>query len=181
MQVVWPSAEDPAPGFIERFELGEGESAYVFGTRYDIAGALFDGDSLGDGHVIEYFVVTGRPGTWRCTRLMQHEDVVYSQPLEPIGHVPAVQVDAAGSSVTKPPRWSSRSAAIWPTDAGEPMLFVGQVAGRRENEATAALSAGGTLYLFRSRQLEDRFALVDQDASEQSAEEHYAVEEEFGS
>jgi hypothetical protein len=124
--------------------------------------------------------VTGGPGTWRCTRLMQHEDVVYSQPLEPIGHVPAVQVDAAGSSVSKPPRWSSRSAAIWPTDAGEPMLFIGQVAGR-ENEATAALSAGSTLYLFGSRQREDRFALVDQDTSEQSAEEHYAIEEEFDS
>ena len=180
MQVVWPSAEDPAPVFVERFELGEGESAYVFGTRYEIAGALFDGDSLGDGHVIEYFVVTGRPSTWRCTRLMQHEDVVYALPLEPIGHVPAVQVDAAGSSVGKPPRWSSRSAAIWPTYASEPMLFVGQVAGR-ENEATAAPVAGGTLYLFRSRQREDRFALVDQDTSEQSAEEHYAVEEEFDS
>jgi len=134
MEVVWSSAEDPAPVFVGSFELGEGESAYLFVTRYDIAGALFDGDSLGDGHVIEYFVVTGRPGTWRCTRLMQHEDVVYSQPLEPIGHVPAAQVDATASSAGKPPRWSSRSAAIWPTDAGEPMLFVGQVAAR-ENEA----------------------------------------------
>jgi hypothetical protein len=180
MQVVWSSAEDPAPVFVESFELGEGESAYLFVTRYDIAGALFDGDSLGDGHVIEYFVVTGRPGAWRCTRLMQHEDVVYSLPLEPIGHVPAVKVDAAACSVGKPPRWSSRSAAIWPTDAGEPMLFVGQVAGR-ENEATAAPSAGGTLYLFRSPQREARFALVDQDTSEQSAEEHYAVEEELDS
>ena len=60
------------------------------------------------------------------------------------------------------------------------MLFVGQVAGR-EDEATAAPSASGTLYLFRSPQREDRFALVDQDTSEQSAEEHYAVEEAFDS
>ena len=180
MRVVWPSAEDPTPVFFESFELGGGESAYVFGTRYDIAGALFDGDPLGDGHIVEYFVVTGGPGTWRCTRLMQHEDVVYSEPLEPIGHVPALQVDAAGSSVRKPPRWSSQDAAIWPTDAGEPMLFVGQGAGR-ENEATAAPSAGGTLYLFRSHRRADRFALVDQDTSEQSAEEHYAIEDEFGS
>lgn len=179
MQVVWASAEDPVPIFIESLELGEGESAYIFGTRYDLAEALFDGESLGDGHIVEYFVVTGRAGTWRCARLMQHEDVVYSQRLEPIGHVPAVQVDAAGSSARKPPRWSSRSAAIWPTDAGEPMLFVGQVAG--ENETTTAPSGGGALYLFRSRQREDRFALVDQNTSEQSAEEHYAVEEEFDS
>jgi hypothetical protein len=60
------------------------------------------------------------------------------------------------------------------------MLFIGQVAAR-ENEATAAPSAGRTLYLFRSRQREDRFTLVDEDPSEQSAEEHYAIEEEFGS
>lgn len=180
MHVVWPSAEDPTPVFVQSLDLGEGESAYIFRTRYDLAGALFDGESLGEGHVIEYFVVTGHPDTWRCTRLMQHEDIVYSQPLEPIGHLPAVEVDAAANSVGKPPRWSSRSAAIWPTDAGEPMLFVGQVAARA-NEVTAAPSTRGTLYVFRSRQREDRFALVDQDTSEQSAEEHYAIEEEFDS
>jgi hypothetical protein len=180
MQVVWPSAEDPAPAFVASFELGEGESAHIFGTRYDIAGALFEGDPLGDGHVIEYFVVTGRPSTWQCRRLMQHEDVVYSQPRDPIGHVPAAQVDAAVNSVRNPPRWTSRSSAIWPTDAGEPMLFLGQVA-TRENEATAAACTSGTLYLFRSHQPEDRFTLVDQETSEQSVEEHYAVEEEFDS
>ena len=104
MQVVWPSAEDPAPVFVETFELGDGESVYVFGTRYEIAGALFDGDSFGEGHVNEYFVVTGRPSASRCSRLMQHEDVVYSLPLEPIGHVPAVQVDAAATSMREPPQ-----------------------------------------------------------------------------
>lgn len=177
MQVVWSSAEDPAPVFVQSFQLGEGGTAWVFEERYEIAGALFDGDSLGDGHVIEYFVVTGGPATWRCTRLMQHEDVVYSAPLEPIGHVPANQVDAADRSISERPRWNSRTAAIWPTYAGDPMQFVGQVA-QPANDATATPLAGATLYLFRSHHGEDRFALVNQDTSEQSAEEHYAIEEE---
>lgn len=179
MEVSWPSMEDPTPVFVESFELQEGRRAYVFGARYDIAGALFDGDSLGDGHIVEYFVVTPGLGSWRCARLMQHEDVVYSATLEPAGHVPAGEVDAPERSMGEPPRWISRTAAIWPTHGSEPMLFVGQAA-LPANNLTGTLRAGTTIYLFRSHDGEDDFfALVDQLTSEQSAEEHYAMEEEF--
>ena len=98
-----------------------------------------------------------------------------------MGHLPAMQVSPVGLSLGEPPRWASRSDATWPTYAGEPMLFVGQVA-LPENDVTRALLTWDvTLYLFRSRSGErDSFALVVQHSSEQSAEDHYSVEEEFG-
>ena len=70
------------------------------------------------------------------------------------------------------------TAAIWPTYSGDTMQFVGQVA-PPANDATATPLTGVTLYLFRSHDGEDHFALVIQDTSEQSAPEHYALEEEF--
>lgn len=182
MPVQWSSEEEPIPVFVARFDApldGLEGDLYLFGARYDTADALIDGSPVGDGHVVEYFLVERASAAWRSRRLLQRTSVTYSEADEHDDYAPARQIDQAKLSLGRPPRWESTSEAVWPNTLGNPMLFVGQIR-LPENEVTRTLLTWDTtLYLFWLRiEGSDHFKLVEQNVGEQSAEDHYAQEEE---
>ena len=183
MSVRWTTEDDPAPVFVERFpaplDRADGHLD-LFGARYDIADALFDGASLGHGHLVEYFLVERPGGAWRARRLLQRRSVTYSEGDEVDDYLPAGEVDAQTLCVGRPPRWEAKSEAVWPTASGGPMLFVGQTR-LPENEVTRTLLTWDrSLYLFWLRvEGSDHFKLVAQPVGRQTAEDHYSIEEEW--
>lgn len=182
MPVQWSSVEEPVPVFVARFDAphdGLEDDLYLFGARYDTADALIDGSPVGDGHIVEYFLVERADDAWRSRRLLQRTSVTYSEADERDDYAPARQIDQAKLSLGRPPRWESKSEAVWSTTLGNPMLFVGQ-SRLPENDVTRTLLTWDTtLYLFWLRiEGSDHFKLVEQNVGEQSAEDHYAQEEE---
>lgn len=182
MSVQWSSVQDPVPVFIARFDPpldGLEDDLYLFGARYDTADALIDGTPIGRGHIVEYFLVERATAAWRSRRLLQRESVTYSEADEHHDHAPARQIDHATLSLGRPPRWESKSEAVWPTILGNPMLFVGETRLPENDVTRTLLTWDTTLYLFWLRiEGNDHFKLVEQNVGEQSAEDHYAQEEE---
>ena len=181
MPVQWSSGRGPIPVYIAQFDAafeGLGD-LFLFGARYDTAEALFDGAPVGEGHIVEYFLVQRATAAWRSRRLLQRGSVTYFEADEHDDHAPARQIDQAKLSLGRPPRWESKSEAVWPSTLGNPMLFVGQTRLPDNDVTRTLLTWDVTLYLFVLR-LEgtDHFKLIEQNVIEQSAEDHFAQEEE---
>lgn len=184
MSVEWPVDDDPILVFVDRFRspVASSDGLFLFGARYDIAGALFEGEPLADeGWMVEFFLVESLTGAWRGRRLAQRGDIAFSEGDDVDGWVAATEVDQAKRSLSAPPRWASaKSDAHWPTADGQPMVFLAQTRLPDNDVTRTLLSWNDTLYLFW---LEDegrhRFKLMEQDGGQQSVEDHYALEDEW--
>jgi len=132
----------------------------------------------GEGHFLEYFVLEGSSADgWVLYRLLQRASVTHSEENEPGDYLTARDVDAASQSVEAPPRWKASEAA-WPTYAGAPMKFLGQVHLPENDVTRALLNWDWNVYLFWTyANGANRFKIIDQPTDLQTAEEHYADEE----
>lgn len=177
MALEWLSRREPVPVFMGLFVIPPAEiRAFLFGARYLVSEVLCDGETLGDGqgHFLEYFVVEATSaGGWVLHRLLQRASVAYSEDEEPDDYLPAREVDAARHSVQAPPQWKA-SEAEWPTHAGAPMKFLGQLELPDSEVTRSLLTWNESVYLFWTHaDGANLFKLTEQHADLQTAEEHY--------
>jgi hypothetical protein len=183
MSISWrKNASDIQPVFIDSFSSGRSDEPGVvvlFGASYDLLDGEFDGESLGEGHFLEFFVFLKHTSRdWAHFRLVQGAGVVFSSGSERNDYLPidGMRVEDV-AFVEKPPRWNSPSSAIWPTKDGVPMVFVGQVTFPKKRAGAECLTSNCTVYLFMtSASGVSVFKLVEQRLNVQTAEDHYASE-----
>ena len=182
MDVEWTSNEGAVPVHLAHFRFARHDDSvdcHLFGARYSLAEAVVGGDSVGSGYFIEYVVAEQSESAWTLHRLVQRASVTYSEREEQADYIPATDIrNPAELSVQQPPVWKAEDA-IWPKCAGMPMTFLGQI-NLPETEMTRELLTWGLdVYLFVGMTDGLHFKVVEQDVTEQTAEEHY--EEEDGS
>lgn len=179
--IEWKEPVRPKLVYIDTIDVATGAARMkvsLFGTRHDLADVLLAGNPYSGGFFVEYIIgAQNDGGALSIRRLVQHGSVPYSAVSEKNDSVPSSEVkDKEKRSLSGRPRWKA-SEAEWPTLRGEPMLFVGQTYIPKTRVATKYLSAGVNVYVFWRRVHEvDYFKIVDQDADQQTAEEHYAQE-----
>jgi hypothetical protein len=170
LPVSWTSEFPPSPVFVAQFTIAPERDVWLFRASYSLTEALVDGDELGGGYFVEYFVADEDAAqTWAVHRLLQRESVTYAESDERDDYVAAADVGNQGAlSIHGPPAWVAADP-IWPTQAGNPMQFVGQ----------RAVDEGAfELYLFWVRAgAGNVFKIVEQERGAQSAESHYEDEE----
>ncbi len=185
MRIEWSSSAAPVPVFLGKLPAANAEGGgelYIFGARYELSDALIDGQLLGPGYFVEYFVVWEKsPGEWDVQRLLQHRSVTYSEIDEPRDYVAAESVtDQEALCLNDMPRWKG-SEAEWPTCDKRPMLFHGQLALPDTKVARDLFTWGVNIYLFSAQRGGSRlFKIVEQETDLQTAEEHYASESDGG-
>jgi hypothetical protein len=171
MSISWLKNERQIePVFLDRFICAgpdESSSVLFLGAKYELLDGLFDGEPLGVGHFLEFFVFRKQPsGNWIVERLVQKSGAVFSSVSERNDYLP--------------PRWNSQSTAIWPIHDGTPMVFVGQVTFPDDQATAELLTSDSTAYLFKSQKSDaSTFKLVEQRLNAQTADEHYALEMEM--
>jgi hypothetical protein len=183
MAIEWSSKGNPSPVFLSAFATSmiatHADWVFLFGVRYDLAEVLVGGQSLGSGHFIEFIVAfRDSDGEWKIQRLLQRQSVTFSATDEAHDYVAAASIDQPHRlSVKRSPRWKE-SDAVWPTDGGGPMIFIGQVV-LPETELTRVLFTWGmNVYLFRSNRTSiGSVKVVIQEIEAQTAEGHYEEEE----
>jgi hypothetical protein len=181
LPIDWSCASDPVPVYLARFRTSKDlavPNVFLFGARYNLVEALLEGESLGAGNFVEYFVVCGRPeASWSLHRLLQRQSVTFSEVDEAKDYVPADTVTNLSNLVVhRLPCWESESDAAWPTNHGKPMIFLGQIA-LPETKLTRALFTWGiSVYLFWSPNGRDSFKVITQASGVQTADEHYESE-----
>jgi hypothetical protein len=180
LPLVWRAERQSRPMYLGRVARSQGDEGpvEVFGVRYDLSDALVGDESLGEGWLVEYVLVsTTPPDQRRVLRLIQRQGVTYAASDDDADHVDAIDVaDVRAHSLRQPPRWKAK-AAQWPTHRGRPMRFLGQIrvpdiAPMREHFIWDV-----DIFIFDTEDGAHRFQIVQQDLAEQPAEEHYADEE----
>jgi hypothetical protein len=185
--VEWLNVPKIEPLFLRAFDLRpiseRTHLAFLFGARYNLEDALVDGESYGDGFFVEYFVVDKPSGEWTLHRLLQRGSVAYTESDESRAdpqYLPACEIkDPAVHSLRRPPAWKA-SAASWPTHRGLPMQFIGQMTLPKTELTSSLFTWGDTAYLFVA--VGDGrlvYKLFEQETHGQTAEEHYALEDEI--
>jgi hypothetical protein len=181
MRIEWSSKADPVPVFLGKLPASDAQGCsglYIFGARYELSDALIDGQSLGLGYFVEYFVIWEKSvGEWAVHRLLQHQSVTFSEVDEPRDYVAAkVVADRKALCPNGLPRWKD-SEAVWPTCDKKPMTFHGQLALPDTKVARDLFTWGLSIYLFSAqRHGSIFFKIVGQEADFQTAEEHYVSE-----
>lgn len=175
MEVAWRTDRRPELVYVNRFRVPRYPDVHLLGARYELDDALIGGDSLGEGHFVEYFVAVQRSEGYSLQRLLQTRSVTYSDGDEKGDYLPAAAVsDQARLSLHAAPDWKA-SEAVWPTIGNDPMLFVGQI-DLSETEITRRfLTWDVSVFLFMSRHEPARFKVVEQHGF-QAADEHYRNE-----
>lgn len=177
--IEWLSDKPPIPVILGAFSATEvGGEIFVLGARYALTEARIEGRSYDQGFFVEYFVVNETlPGEWKTRRLLQRGGLTYAQSDDCQGFVAARAIQDPGvQSSFDPPRWKA-SAAIWPTHNGQPMRFLGQLALTDSAVARTLFTWGVNAYLFTAQADNDlQFQIFEQEANQQTAEEHYADE-----
>jgi hypothetical protein len=186
MPVEWQSVPTPEPVFLRTFDIPRAghrrDTVFLFGARYSVADALVGGESFGEGYFVEYFVVEeAHDGSWIVHRLRQRGSVAYTESEESRDDPDYVQAeeitDPAAFALHTPPIWK-RSEALWPTYAGTPMQFIGQIEIPDTELTRNLLSSGQTVYLFSAEAPDhSHYKIFEQDTHAQTAEEHYELEE----
>jgi hypothetical protein len=180
MHVEWISTERPTPVYVEHFTMQRPDQVidlHLLAVRYQLADALVGGDSLGEGHFLEYFVAERSSDKWAAHRLLQRASVTYSENEEESDYVPAAGVeDPAALSLNVPPLWMAEDA-VWPTLDARPMMFVGQTEFPETTLTRELLTWGINAYLFSNATSNLQFKIVEQEVSTQTANEHYGEEE----
>lgn len=178
LPVTWSSQREPVPVYLARFPSADppADDVFLFGMRHNLADALLEGESLGTGHFVEYIVVRADlGGGWKIHRLIQRQSVTFSEAEEKKDYMQASTLRER-SYVNEAPRWESEGDALWPTNNGEPMIFLGQVALPETKLTRAFFTWGMSVYLFQGRNCGGVFKIVVQPRGEQTAEEHYESE-----
>ncbi len=179
LPITWSSERDPVPVYLARFPSADppGGDIFLFGMRHNLADALLEGESLGTGHFVEYVVVRAEMGGgWKAHRLLQRQSVTFSEADEKKDYIQASTLRGRRFVVDEAPRWESEGDAIWPTNNGEPMVFLGQVALPETKLTRAFLTWGMSVYLFQSCDSGGGFKVVAQPRGAQTVEEHYESE-----
>ena len=181
MTIKWSSTSNPIPVFLDSFVTPQAAAAdrvFLFGARYDLAEALVGGESLAPGYFVEFFVIRRGSNTWNLHRLLQRKSVTFSATDETLDYLDARSVnDPNKVSVNRAPHWKV-SDAVWPTNRGVPMMFLGQVAPPETTLTRSLFMWGSDVFLFwDGRSGLDVFKLVQQDIGAQTADEHYDAEE----
>lgn len=180
MRIGWTSESAPVPVFLSRLHGADvvGAELYVFGARYELSDALIDGQSLGAGYFIEFFVVWEEaPGRWTVRRLLQHQSITFSETGESGDYIAAEDIrDQMLLCSRELPIWKT-SEAVWPTCGDRPMKFVGQFSLPDTKVARDLFTWGENIYLFWAQTGSSVvFKIVEQEADFQTADEHYASE-----
>lgn len=184
LAIKWKTWREPELIFVDQFSLLQPDSpdvrdAYLFGMRIELLGAELDGALMGEGYVVEFLVLEMSANRESCAhRLRQQSSVTFSDLDEPKDYLPAASIgNAAKFSTGEKPKWKGL-VAVWPTIGGQPMIFVGQVTLRENAITRSLLTWDAVVYLFwLPTSVGSRFKIVTQKPSEQTADEHYALEE----
>lgn len=182
MEIKWTTTTDPIPIYLGSFRcpVPGCEDLHVFGTRHELSEALIDGESLGPGYFLEFVVTWKDKGEyWVAKRLLQHQSVTYSEARERGDYVGASGVFGQEAlCITARPVWKA-SEATWPTSQGKPMQFVGQISLPDTQSTRELFTWGFNVYVFCAhRDGAPVVKIVTQEASFQTAEEHYALEDD---
>jgi hypothetical protein len=181
MPVEWRSVPAPEPVFLRTF----GPDVMLFGARYPMSEVLMDGEPFAsDGHVLEYYLLDrGKDGHWTLHRLHQRGSpgtVAYAEVDDSAEDIPAIDIeDVAALSVGSAPAWNATEAS-WPTYRGSPMRFVGQIHLPETDVTRDWLAWGQTVYVFATEGPDQaHYKIFMQQTSAQTAEQHYALEDEL--
>ena len=186
-RLEWLSAPSPEPVFLRMFDVAgladSSDAVFVFGARYDLTTVLADGESYDEGFFVEYLLVEHERENSVLHRLTQRGGIAYTEAGESFDapdYVPAHEIrDPAALSLRSRPHWKA-SDAYWPTHGGVPMQFVGQMALPKNDVTSSLFTWGETFYLFGATDAGRRlFKVFEQETHGQTAEEHYALEEEI--
>jgi hypothetical protein len=181
MRIEWTSRAAAVPVFLGKLPASDAEGGrelFIFGARYKLSEALIDGQSLGPGYFVEYFVVREESvGKWVVHRLLQHQSVTFCEADEPGDYAAAsLVVDRNTLCQGGPPRWK-HSEAVWPTHDQKPMTFRGQLTLPDTQVARDLFTWGLNIYLFSAEPVRSIvFKIIEQETDFQTADEHYASE-----
>lgn len=182
--ISWPSKLHVPPVFLGQFGFSSSEDrsrprdAYVFGVRLDFDRAEFTDFPVPNSYFVQYAVVEFPSGTTHW--LMQLKDnAAYASLYEKIDCIGATEIKRADElSLGARPRWK-QSEAEWATYQGKPMKFVGQI-DLPENIVTRKFFTWDvSIFLFHQSSGPGQvFKITEQSITWQTAEEHYAMEQE---
>jgi hypothetical protein len=181
LAVHWSSTSEPIPVYLASFRMSDrsdGRNIFLFGARYNLSEVALDSVSLGTGYFVEYFVVYENPDdNWKLHRLLQQRSVTFSETGDVKDYLPADTVaDPHGLSIHHPPRWESRNDAVWPTNHGKPMVFLGQTSLPETEVSRALFTWDVVIYLFWDPSNVETFKVLEQSCDAQTAERHYESE-----
>ncbi len=153
---------------------------FLVGRRYELNRVSPLPPELVGANFVEFSVLheSEVPAEWTTHRLAQHENVPYSDgEFREYDVLPARSIkNPASLCLTSPPVWKTE-AALWPTELGQPMMFVGQVTVVENEVAKACFTWDISVFLFHGAATgQHRFQVVTQDLLLQTASEHYRSE-----
>ena len=181
--IKWPKGLEIPPVFLGQFRIPPGQDrsgpldVYVFGFRLDFDRAAFSDFPVPHVYFVEYAVVEFPSETTHW--LKQRNSTTYSSLDEKKDHIAAAEIKrVAELSLAPPPRWK-QSEAEWATHQGQPMRFVGQI-DLPENDVTRKfLTWDKSVFVFwQPIRAGSVYKITTQSISAQTAEEHYAMEQE---
>ena len=182
--IRWPKGLEVPPVFLGQFAIPPGEDrsslldVYVFGFRLELNRAEFSDFPVPDSFFVEYAVTEfpSRKTHWLSQRMY---NTTYSSIFEKKDCTPATEIKRVDKlSLGRRPRWK-KSEAEWATYQGQPMRFVGQI-DLPENDVTRKFLTWdkSVLVFWQSIVAGSVYKITTQGISLQTAEEHYAMEEE---
>ena len=182
--IKWLDGLEVPPVFLGQFRIPPHEDragcldVFLFGFRLELDRAAFSDFPVPDCHFVEYAVVElpSRKTHWLSQRMY---NTTYSSLFEKKDCMPATQVKRVGElSLDRRPRWK-KSEAEWATYQGQPMKFVGQIDLPENNVTRKFLTWDKSVFVFWQPSCADSvYKITTQSISAQTAEEHYAMEQE---
>ena len=181
--ITWPKGLEVPPVFLGQFAIPSGEDRsgprdmYVFGFRLDLDKSDFSDDTYG-GFFVEYAVVEfpSEKTHWLSQRM---DNTTYSSLYEKKDCMWAYEIKRVDElSLGSRPRWK-KSEAEWATFQGNPMRFVGQIDLPENNVTRKFFTWDKSTFLFwQPSATGSVYKITTQNISAQTAEEHYAKEQE---
>lgn len=151
-------------------------SIKVFGAKVD-TGQIWDGIKLFCNQLL---VIDDTANTRTKYQLAQHNNTVYSvsddQVCEQVGDMFEI---GKIRCLNRPPKWKHADASI-PMCDGETWFFLGQFFAAKSKLINHYFGSGQSIYLFALASGDTlKFQAFMQDTSEQTAEDHYRLEEQM--
>lgn len=151
-------------------------SITVFGAKVD-TGQMWNNIKLFRN---ELLVVDDTGSTRTEYQLAQHNNCVYSVPNDQVCEEMGDMFDIGKiRCLRRPPKWKHADASI-PMHGGETLLFLGQFYAANSKLMNQYFGSGQSIYLFTLASGDTlKFQAFMQDTSEQTAEDHYRLEEQM--
>ena len=182
--IKWPKGLKIPPVFLGQFRVPSDEDCsalldvYVFGFRLDFDRAEFSDFPVPNSYSVEYAVVEFPSGTTHWLRQWK-DNVAYSSLYEKNDCINATEIKRVDElSLGARPRWK-KSEAEWAKYQDQPMKFVGQI-DLPENDLTRKFLTWdqSTFVFWQPSGAGSVYKITTQSISAQTAEEHYAMEQE---